>query len=152
MNRAENTTLDGSNSINIDGNSAGLIYTWRYMDRVKTGPSISEKFTELGCYPIELNVKSQKNGSSHTSKRYIQIKNIEPKVTSVDATIDTTKKDTQKLIVNVVANGARDDDGVITSYIWFYTTESDPEKQNVRITQNPSTTFVLPNVTEKYYF
>jgi hypothetical protein len=41
---------------------------------------------------------------------------------------------------------------VITSYIWFYTTESDQEKQNIRITQTPNTTFVLPNVTEKYYF
>lgn len=70
----------------------------------------------------------------------------------MDATIDGNKKDTQKIIVNVVANGARDEDGVITSYIWFYTTESDQEKQNIRITQSPSTTFVLPNVTEKYYF
>lgn len=152
VNRSDTTTIDASNSINIDGNSTGLDYTWKYMDRVKTGPSLSEKFTELGCHPIELTVRSAKNGSTHTSKRYIQIKNITPKITSVDASIDATKKNTQKLIVNVTANGARDDDGVITSYIWFYTTESDSEKQNVRITQTPSTTFVLPNVTEKYYF
>lgn len=152
VNRSDTTTIDGSNSINVDGNSAGLDYTWKYMDRVKTGPSLSEKFTELGCHPVELTVRSMKNGSTHTSKRYIQIKNIAPKITSVDASIDATKKNTQKLIVNVTANGARDDDGVITSYIWFYTTESDSEKQNVRITQTPTTTFVLPNVTEKYYF
>lgn len=101
---------------------------------------------------MELTVRSDKNGASHTSKRFIQIKNIIPKLTSVDASIDATKKDTQKVLVNVVANGARDDDGVITSYIWFYTTESDTERQNVRITQSPSTTFILPNVTEKYYF
>ncbi len=73
-------------------------------------------------------------------------------MTSVTATIDPTKKDTQKIIANVIANGARDDDGVIRSYIWFYTTENDSEKQNVRITQSPTTNFVLPNVTEKYYF
>jgi PKD repeat protein len=152
INRAENTTIEWGNSINIDGNSAGLSYTWRYMDKVKTGPSISEKFTELGCFPIELTVKNDKTGASHISTRYIEIKNIKPKVTSVTASIDATKKDTQKIIANVIANGARDEDGVIRSYIWFYTTESDPERQNVRITQSPSTNFVLPNVTEKYYF
>jgi PKD repeat protein len=152
INRAESTTIDGGNSINTDGNSAWLSYTWKYMDRVKTGPSISEKFTELGCFPVELTVRSDRTWASHTSTRYIQIKNIIPKVTSVTASVDTTKKDTQKIIANVVANGARDDDWVIRSYIWFYTTESDSEKQNVRITQSPTTSFVLPNVTEKYYF
>ena len=152
VNRAESTTIDGGNSINTDGSTSGLSYTWKYLDRVKTGPSLSEKFTELGCFPIELTVKSDANGSTHTSKRYIQIKNIAPKITSVDALVDTTKKDSQKLIVKVTANGARDEDGVITSYIWYYKTESDTEPQNVKITQSPSTAFVLPNVSEKYTF
>ncbi len=152
INRAESTTLEWGNSINVDGNPSGLSYTWKYMDRIKTGPSLSEKFTELGCFPIELTVRSDKTWASHTSTRYIEIKNIVPKVTSVTASIDPNKKDTQKIIANVVANGARDDDGVIRSYIWFYTTENDSEKQNVRITQSPTTNFVLPNVTEKYYF
>lgn len=54
--------------------------------------------------------------------------------------------------MRVTANGATDADGVITSYIWYYTTESDKEPQNVQITQTPEITFVLPNITEKYYF
>ena len=54
--------------------------------------------------------------------------------------------------MNVKANGAIDPDGVITSYIWYFTTESDPEPQNVQITQKDEITFVLPNITEKYYF
>jgi hypothetical protein len=41
---------------------------------------------------------------------------------------------------------------VITSYIWYYTTENDPEPQNVQITQKNGITFVLPNITEKYFF
>lgn len=152
VNRAEWTTLDGSNSVNIDGNTAGLTYTWKYLDRVKTGPTLSEKFSELWCFPVELTVKSDRNGASHTSKKYIQIKNIVPKLTSVSTKIDPNKKDSQKVLVNVSAEGARDEDGVITSYIWFYKTESDSEPQNIRITQSPSTTFVLPNITEKYTF
>lgn len=152
VNRSEWTTLDGSNSINIDGNNAGLTYTWKYLDRVKTWPTLSEKFTELGCFPVELTVKSNKNGATYTSKRYIQIKNIVPKITAVSTKIDQNKKSNQKVIVNVTADGANDPDGVITTYIWYYKTASDSEPQNIKITQSPSTTFVLPNVTEKYTF
>jgi PKD repeat protein len=152
VNRSESTRLDGSKSLNIDGNSNGLTYTWKYMGKVKNGSSLSEKFTELGCFPVELTVRSEKNGASHWSTRTIQIKNLAPKLTSITTSMDQTKKDSQKVIVTVNANGARDDDGVITSYVWYYMTESDSEKQNVRITQAPSTTFVLPNITEKYYF
>ena len=54
VNRAENTTIDGGNSINVDGSTSGITYTWRYLDKVKSGPSLSEKFSELGCFPIEL--------------------------------------------------------------------------------------------------
>ncbi len=66
--------------------------------------------------------------------------------------MDTATKDSQKILVKVQANGATDVDGVITSYIWYYTTESDPEPQNVQITQKNGITFVLPNITEKYFF
>lgn len=152
VNRAESTNIDGSQSINVDGWNNGLSYTWKYLDRIKTGPSFSEKFSELWCFPIELTVRSDKNGSTQSSKRYIQIKNIAPKLTSIWNEIDSSKKDTQKILVNVTANGARDEDGVITSYVWYYKTESDPEPQSVKITQSPKTTFVLPNVTEKYTF
>lgn len=75
-----------------------------------------------------------------------------PKLTSITSNVDSTKKDSQKLIATVNANGAKDEDGVITSYVWYYTTESDSEKQNVKITQLPTTSFVLPNISEKYYF
>lgn len=152
VNRSEWTTLDGSNSINIDGNNTGLSYTWKYLDRVKTGPTLSEKFTELGCFPVTLTVKSATNGASYTSKRYIQIKNIVPKLTSISTNIDQNKQSSQKVIVNVTADGASDPDGVITTYIWYYKTASDDEPQNIKITQSPTTTFVLPNVTEKYTF
>lgn len=152
INRSESTTLDGSHSINIDGSTSGISYTWKYLDRLKTGPSISEKFTELGCFPVELTVRSEKNGASHTSKRFIQIKNIAPKLTAISTKIDPSKKDSQKVIVTASADGAKDEDGVITSYTWYYTTESDPEPQGIAITQSAQKSFVLPNITEKYYF
>lgn len=152
VDRSQWVTIDGSQSINVDGNSSGLSYTWKYLDQVKTWPTLSEKFTELGCFPIELTVRSQKTWVTSTSQEFLQIKNLPPKFTSITSTIDTTKKDSQQILVNVSAKWAIDPDGVITSYIWFYKTESDSEPQSIHITQSPNTTFVLPNVTEKYTF
>ena len=152
INRAETTTFNGANSVNTDGNTSGLTYTWKYLGKARTTPTITEKFNELGCFPIELTVRSTKNGASHTTKQYIKLTNQPPEITSLTVSQDTTKKDSQKILVKVQANGALDPDGVITSYIWYYTTESDPEPQNIQITQKSDITFVLPNITEKYYF
>lgn len=151
-NRSESTTLDGSKSVNIDGSNNDLSYTWNYFGKTKTIANFSEKFGELWCFPIKLTVRSNKNGSSHTTTQYLYLKNQAPEITGISTNVDTTKKDSQKVLVKVSANWATDPDGVITSYIWYYTTESDKEPQNVQITQKPEITFVLPNITEKYYF
>lgn len=152
INRSEATTLNGSKSVNIDGSANDLTYTWSYFGKTKTTPTLSEKFGELGCFPVKLTVRSNKNGATSTTTQYLYLKNQAPEITSISTNIDTTKKDSQKVLVKVTANGAVDRDGVITSYIWYYTTESDKEPQNVQITQKPEITFVLPNITEKYYF
>lgn len=152
INRSDTTTFDGSSSINIDGTPSGLTYTWKYFGKVKTTPSISEKFEELWCFPIELTVRSNKNGATHSATQYVKLANNPPLLTNVTTSVDSGKKDAQKVIVRVTANGARDPDGVITSYIWYYKTESDPEPQNIQISQKNEMTFVLPNITEKYYF
>ncbi len=152
INRADTTTFSSSNSVNVDGTTSGLTYTWKYFGKARTTPQISEKFNELGCFPIELTVRSNKNGASHTTTQYVKLANHPPELTSLTSSVDAAKKDSQKILVKVQANGATDADGVITSYIWYYTTESDPEPQNVQITQSNSITFVLPNITEKYFF
>lgn len=152
LNRGESTTLNGGNSVNVDGTTANLDYTWRFMGKVSTLSTISENFKDLGCFPISLTVKSKTNGASHTTTEYIKLNNQPPQLTNITTTIDASKKDSQKIIVKATANGANDPDGVVTSYIWYYTTESDNEPQGLQITQSPTMTFVLPNVTEKYYF
>ena len=152
INRADMTTFNASNSVNVDGTTAGLSYTWKYFGKARTTQSITEKFNELGCFPIELTVRSNKNGATHTTTQYIKLTNQPPELTNLTTSIDATKKDSQKILVKVKANGVRDPDGVITSYIWYFKTESDPEPQNVQITQKDEITFVLPNITEKYYF
>ncbi len=151
LNRGELSNFDASKSLNIDGLTSGLSYTWEYFWKTKTIPYLSEKFSDLGCFPVKLTVRWS-NGATHTTTQMIALKNQPPEFTSISTSIDGAKKDAQKLLVKVTVNGAKDADGVITSYIWYYTTESDKEPQNVQITQKNEITFVLPNITEKYYF
>lgn len=122
------------------------------MGKVSTLSSLSETFRDLGCFPVTLTVKSKTNGASNTTTEYIKLQNQEPTLTNVSTSIDSAKKDSQKIIVKATANGVADPDGVITSYIWYYTTDSDNEPQGLQITQKPTMTFVLPNITEKYHF
>lgn len=152
LRRGESTTLNASNSVNTDGITGNLDYTWKFMGKVSTLSTVSETFRDLGCFPVSLTVKSKTTGASSTTTEYIKLENQKPQLTNISTTVDTNKKDSQKIIVKATANGASDPDGVITSYIWYYTTESDPEPQGLQITQQSSMTFVLPNVTEKYNF
>ncbi len=152
VNRSEPTTFDAGKSINIDGKSWNLSYTWRYMGKINTSQTVTETFWDLGCFPISLTVRSDTNGASYTTEKYIYLKNQLPQLTSITTQIDERKKDSRKIIVNVKANGVKDPDGVVTAYTWYYKTETDPEPQSLQITQKPEITFVLPNITEKYYF
>ena len=99
------------------------------MGKVSTLSTITENFKDLGCFPISLTVKSKTNGASHTTTEYIKLTNQSPQLTNISTTVDTNKKDSQKLIVKATANGVSDPDGVITSYIWYYKTASDEEPQ-----------------------
>jgi hypothetical protein len=49
--------------------------------------------------------------------------------------------------VKVSANNAKDDDGVIVSYLWYYYTDADNEPQDFRATRVPNTSFVIPRVS-----
>ena len=85
-----------------------------------------------------------------TVRAYVKIENLAPKLSSLSVIAD--KLDVDPVTVTVTANNAIDDDGVITSYIWYYYTEEDPEPQDFRITRSPKTVFVLPRIGARYYF
>ena len=54
--------------------------------------------------------------------------------------------------VNLRMEGAKDLDGNITSYTWYYYTSNDEQPQGFRITTKPETSFTLPKINGRYYF
>lgn len=150
IDRAKPVTMSAENSVNTDGSTQGLAYTWKYGSRNSSQKDFSYKYDELGCFPITLTVRSQKTGAQHTASAYVKVENLAPKLSSLSVVAD--KMDADPVTVTVTANNAVDDDGVVASYIWYYYTADDPEPQDFRITKSSKTVFVLPRIGAKYYF
>ncbi|MCD5385045.1 PKD domain-containing protein, partial [Candidatus Gracilibacteria bacterium] len=151
VNRVDTVTFSGKESINITGETTGLTYSWKLgRDTYKNTNDFTKKFDELGCYPIKLTVKSDENGRTDSTTSYVEVKNIKPTLSSLDVRV--VDPNTDPVIVNVNALGAKDRDGIIQSYLWYYYTDIDSEPQDFRATKTPSTSFVLPKVTGNYYF
>ncbi|MDD5213581.1 MAG: PKD domain-containing protein [Candidatus Gracilibacteria bacterium] len=144
-------TFDATTSINVDGNTSGLTYSWKigYDNKYSTKSSVTQKFDELGCFPVKLTVKGL-GGKLATKQIWVRVDNLAPTFNGLDITTNGDDKD--PVIVQVAAQNAKDPDGVVQSYLWYYYTDSDSEPQDFRITNTPTTSFVVPKVTGTYYF
>lgn len=60
--------------------------------------------------------------------------------------------DQDPMRINLRMEGAKDPDGVIRSYTWYYYTSSDEQPQGFRITTKPETSFTLPKINGRYHF
>lgn len=150
VNRVKPISFTAEESVNVDGSNQGLSYAWRYAGKTSTQRDFSYKFDELGCFPVMLTVRSQKSGKTHSMETYVKVENVLPTFSSLSITPERAEAD--PVVVKVTANNALDEDGVITSYLWYYYTDSDPEPQDFRITRTNATAFVLPRINGKYYF
>jgi len=143
--------FDGTESINIDGTTTKLEYSWKIENsKFSTASTVSHRFDEIGCFPVKLTVKSNNNGKTHSSEVLVDVRNVKPVLTSLKVDIDNDQAD--PIVARITAQGAEDPDGVIQSYLWYYYTDVDSEPQDFRSSTSPSTAFVIPKVTGTYYF
>ncbi|MDQ7022513.1 MAG: PKD domain-containing protein [Candidatus Gracilibacteria bacterium] len=151
ISRKDNIVFSGKESIDTNGKNTGLSYSWLVgQGKYKTGQSINERFDELGCYRVKLTVKSEREKSTSFSDIWVKVKNMNPTISGLK--ISAVNLETDPVIVTVSALGTKDPDGVIQSYLWYYTTDIDNEAQDFRITKTPSTAFVIPKIQGTYYF
>ncbi len=151
VDRTKTVTFRGGESLDINGETTGLTYSWKiWYDKYISGRDTTYRFTELGCFPIKLTVRSDKNGATSVMDTWIRVENLKPTLSWLGISVQNENAD--PVIVNVVANGAQDPDGVIQSYLWYYYTDTDTDPQDFRSTIVPNTTFVIPKITGNYYF
>ena len=151
ISRKDNITFHSNESINTNGLNTGLGISWKiWKDKYSSSPSRSIKFDELGCAQVKLTVKSLKDKTSDSDTIWVKVVNIKPTLSALKiAPVDINS---DPVVVNLTAVWAKDLDGVIQSYLWFYTTDADDAPQDFRVTKGPSTNFVLPKIPGSYYF
>lgn len=151
VDRVTTVKFDGSESIDIDWETSGLEYSWKIGNgKFATSVSVNHKFDEIWCFPVKLTVKSNKNGAISSYDTMVKVQNVLPTLSSLNLQVEDPNAD--PLIVRVNAAGAKDPDGVIQSYLWYYYTDTDTEPQDFRATSTASTAFVIPKITGNYYF
>ena len=151
VDRINNINLKADRSINIDGTNQDLEYSWKIgQAKFVQGRSTTHKFDEIGCFPLKLTVKSSDNGATDVEETLVEVRNLLPTLSSLSVDVEDPEAD--PLIIRVTANGAKDLDGVVQSYLWYYYTDIDAEPQDFRSTSTSSTAFVIPKITGNYYF
>jgi hypothetical protein len=75
----------------------------------------------------------------------MDVRNVVPTMSSLKVEVEDSTTD--PLVVRVDALGAKDPDGVIQSYLWYYYTDTDTQPQDFRSTTGSSTAFVIPKIT-----
>jgi PKD repeat protein len=151
LDRAGSVTFNANDSINVTGKKWGLSYSWKLgYNKYFSTSTFTQKFDELGCSKVQLTVKSEEKGSTSKISHWVKVKNLKPTLSSVDVQVVDGNAD--PVVVKISALWAKDPDGIIQSYLWYYYTDIDPEPQDFRATKQSNTTFVLPKVTGNYYF
>ncbi len=151
VNRVDSITFSAKESIDVTWKNTGLSYSWKlWKESYNSSVEFTKKFDELGCSPVKLTVQSKKNNKSSSSQTNIIVKNLKPILSSIDVNI--ADDSTDPVVVKVSALWAKDKDGVIQSYLWYYYTDIDSEPQDFRATKTPGTSFVLPKIAWNYYF
>lgn len=149
--RVKATKFSAGNSINTDGKASGLSYFWQVgNDKTSTQRDLSYKFDELGCTTVKLTAKSDVTGKSSTQETLVRVDNAAPTLTNID--VQVLDLDADPIVVKLTAQNAKDPDGAIASYTWYYYTDDDSEPQGFRVTTLPTVTYVLPKVAGKYWF
>src|SRR5690606_9980714 len=114
-----------SKSLNIAGQTSGLAYLWQIedFDEIVQTRSFSRIFKDLtrgGCIDIDLTITDlSTNAEVEAETVSIEVVNRKPEMTDIRFTISEQGLVTP-VTVNVSVVGARDLDGRVTRYRWWY--------------------------------
>lgn len=149
--RTTTFTFDAEKSMNIDGTGRNLNYSWDFGDgsEKSTRKTVTHTFKELGektsaDYTVKLTVSNVDDGKKSPEDTVtVSIKRQAPVVSGLSA-IPFGKNLVTPVQVSVIAQGATDPDGKITSYKWWYYNVDDPDTQlGVQVTQSPTATLTI---------
>ncbi|MEF2176130.1 MAG: PKD domain-containing protein [Candidatus Absconditabacteria bacterium] len=171
--RYQKFILNASSSVNAKGQNNNLkIYFKPQNDDIKIRNIIDYNFSEIGCSYIDISIEDLNISKTQTSRVWFKVVNSLPKISNIvlsypqygnESGIGFNETNNSNifenvfdpLIVKVTAQGARDLDGQISHFRWYYYEKDDPESPlEVKITPNnvANTVFSIPRISGKYSF
>lgn len=122
-------TFDASNSVNVDGSTSNLSYSWNFGDgTTATQKTVTKTFDELTTYNVVLTVKDKDDTSlSSETTVAIRIQGIDPEIKGITVTpIGDTLETPLKVNVSIDAS---DRDGSVNFVKGWYYDLNDSAKQ-----------------------
>jgi PKD repeat protein len=171
--RYQDLTIDGSNSINVQGGKENLLYYFK-PEQAETSKKqqLAYKFDETWCHFVDFTVEDTAISKQASSRIRFFVTNAKPKIQNILMTFpqigssygigvwqntnkDTFKVDADPLVVKVDAVNVIDPDGSISKYKWYYYNIDDPQRW-LEIKYTPASIpyayFSLPKIAGEYRF
>ncbi len=171
--RYQDLTIDGSDSINVQGGKENLLYYFKAQQaETAKRQQFAYKFDEVGCHFVDFTVEDTSVSKQASTRIRFFVSNAKPRIQNVLMTFpqlgssygigvwqntnqDTFKVDADPLVVKIDAVNVIDPDGSISKYKWYYYNVDDPDRR-LEIKYTPATIpyayFSLPRVAGEYRF
>ncbi|MFH0837718.1 MAG: PKD domain-containing protein [Patescibacteria group bacterium] len=162
--RSDNLSLSARNSINRDGSSRLLVYDWKFSGGTRSDKrDLTNRFAEINqadqCSMVSLVVRDEISGkASDEDTLYFKVVNKLPEITDFVVESEPEKELVTPSKVQLKVVGAKDDDGQIKKYKWWYYREGfGTERLGLHSTTSPETEMVItaqgqPGVKNRYFF
>ncbi len=162
--RSDNLALSGRNSINRDGSSRLLVYDWEFSNGTSNDRrDFTHRFDEVDgtgeCSTASLVVRDEISGqASDEDILYFKVINKLPNIIDFVVESEPDKELITPTKVKLKVVGAKDEDGQIKKYKWWYYREGfETEQLGVHSTTSPETEMIItaqgqPEVTNRYFF
>lgn len=162
--RSDNLSLSARNSINRDGSSRLLTYDWKFSNGTHSDKrDFTHRFDEINrlgeCSSVSLVVRDDISGQvSDEDVLNFKVVNQLPNVIDFVVESEISKELITPTKIRLKVVGAKDEDGQIKKYKWWYYREGfETEQLGVHSTTASETEMVItaqgePGVKNRYYF
>ena len=153
VNRKDNLTFDAENSLNTDGTSRRLSYSWNInnFEKQSTSRVVAHNFSTVSVngvpYTVKLKVTNERDATQNGEDEVnILVVGEQPAMQSLTA-VPTESDLTTPVTVKLTAVGAKDPDGQVAQYKWWYYDANRPatpeERLGLQITTVPTANLVI---------
>jgi PKD repeat protein len=162
--RSDNLSLSARNSINRDGSSRLLTYDWKFSNATRNDKrDFTHRFDEINqlgeCSTASLVVRDEITGqASDEDILYFKVTNRLPNIIDFVIESEPDKELITPIKVRLKVVGAKDEDGQIKKYKWWYYREGyETERLGLHSTTTSETEMVIvaqgqPDVQNRYFF